>query len=97
MENTVKSSTFCHSLRLRGVEWVTSYVSCCCTTGKAASSVYPFCVPIMYFLVHIRENVVNILLTLDIAYNNTQATLGFGKEKKGKEKENLKKRRNRGK
>ena len=51
----------------------------------------------MYFLVHIRENVVNILLTLDIAYNNTQATLGFGKEKKGKEKENLKKRRNRGK
>ena len=24
------------------------------------------------------ENVVNILLTLDITYNNTQATLGFG-------------------
>lgn len=32
------------------------------------------------------ENVVNILLTLDITYNNTQATLGFGKQKKGKEK-----------
>ena len=86
MENTVKSSTFCHSLRLRWVEWITSYISCCYTTEKAPASVCPFCVPIIYFLVHIMENVVNILLTLDITYNNTQATLGFGKQKKGKEK-----------
>lgn len=39
------------------------------------------------------ENVGNILLTLDITDNNTQATLGFGKQKKGKEKGEFKEKK----